>query len=188
MTLPADDPDTEETLRLSGSPVAVIAPHGGDIEPWTDVQALALADRLDADAWVFRGFGETAFSDYHVTSTEVSPSRFPKLRRLYREGPYRLVVAFHGYGTDAFVVGGTAPLDLRESIAEAPVASPAAVVGEGAADGDHGSVAGDSPSNVVNRLSDGVGGVQLEQSHASRRDSRLAVVDTVADAVETHLP
>jgi hypothetical protein len=70
--------------------LAVIAPHGGDIEPHTDQQAEHVASRLAAKAislWRCKGFkGEDAFACWHVTSTDVHEASFPLLNSVISRG------------------------------------------------------------------------------------------------------
>jgi phage replication-related protein YjqB (UPF0714/DUF867 family) len=69
--------------------LCALAPHGGDIEACTDQIAVELYKNMPSDAcsmWAFHGFGDDAFNEYHVTSTKVTESRFPKLSRVSSVG------------------------------------------------------------------------------------------------------
>ena len=66
----------------------VIAPHGGDIEPYTDEQAEHIGKQLSSkcvSVWVCKGFKEHggAFDRWHITSTDISEESFPKLRTVF---------------------------------------------------------------------------------------------------------
>ena len=63
----------------------VIAPHGGNIEKYTDEQAVHVGQKLSSEyvsEWICKGFkkGGGAFDRWHITSTEISEESFPKLK------------------------------------------------------------------------------------------------------------
>jgi len=64
------------------SELAVIAPHGGDIEEHTDEQAQHVAEQLSSNCvsvWICKGFkkGGGAFGRWHITYSISAPSRWP---------------------------------------------------------------------------------------------------------------
>lgn len=134
------NPRLVESLDLrTGHWLAVLAPHGGDIERQTDLQAdqLARDPRLrhrTPSLWRCRGTGGDAFDRWHITSTDISEHSFPALG-LLAANRFTHVVAFHGYGTDPKPDGRPLGALQRE--------------------------------NVVNRFTR-AGGVQIEQSAAAR--------------------
>jgi phage replication-related protein YjqB (UPF0714/DUF867 family) len=183
----------------AGEPwIVACAPHGGGIEPATDRQAAALADRLgtDAGAWLCRGYvdGGGAFERFHRPSTSLDRAAFALLGEALDAG-YRHAVAFHGLGPnadagsvpdgtdpgsgdDAVIVGGRAPRELRNRLRRTLAdALPVPVVV--ATDGPY---AGVDPQNVVNRLA-AEGGLQVEQPPGVRDDHADAVVDAVAETL-----
>jgi hypothetical protein len=93
------DGELVERLRVGrGRKLAVIAPHGGDIEEHTDAQALRVGLGLKAVApwvWVCKGWSRAgdAFARWHITSTDISPASFPLLKRLIRE-PFAYAISF----------------------------------------------------------------------------------------------
>jgi phage replication-related protein YjqB (UPF0714/DUF867 family) len=98
--------------------VALLAPHGGNIEPYTDVQVEHLCQLINrtrgvgADSWLCRGYkkGGRAKTRWHITSTEIAASSFPELQKLAGRAPYTFAIGFHGYtpmGRDpAVLIGG----------------------------------------------------------------------------------
>jgi phage replication-related protein YjqB (UPF0714/DUF867 family) len=168
----------------------VLAPHGGDIERHTDEQAERVLSRLGADSassWRCKGWKARrddgtggAFECWHITATDIDPASFPRLASVIDRG-FVHAVAFHGFDQPEVLIGGSAPASLKEEIrAEIETAisdsdTPVRV----ATSGDH--FGGDDPENIVNRLSaSGVGGIQIEQSLAARRDHGTAIADAVA--------
>jgi phage replication-related protein YjqB (UPF0714/DUF867 family) len=103
--------------------LAVIAPHGGDIEPHTDQQAERVASRLAAKAislWRCKGFkGEDAFARWHITSTDIHEASFPLLNSVISRG-FSYAVAFHGFDDPEIpfdiLIGGAAPVYLKQDI------------------------------------------------------------------------
>ena len=174
-----------ESLQAGDDRLAVLAPHGGEIEAYTDGQAERLADRLGATAWVCRGTwaGWEAFDRWHITANDLHPASFPALGRIADRG-FDRAVSFHAWLTNGVGVGGAASREVREAVRDAIAA---------AIDGDYDvflvedpAYRGDRPENVVNWLTgDGASGIQLEQGGAVRSAYGEAIVDAVADALET---
>ena len=148
--------------------VIAIAPHGGDIELNTDRQAEHLASRLSAhgaSSWICKGWksGDRAFESWHITSDETDPASFPLLATVVSRG-FADAVSFHGFKEPIVLVGGLAPVELREEIRQAidDATGPEVVVRVATPDDPFN---GDSPGNIVNRLTKGgANGVQIEQS------------------------
>jgi phage replication-related protein YjqB (UPF0714/DUF867 family) len=166
----------------------VLAPHGGEIEPNTDLQAerlaadLAGAGKPRVTTWRCLGYdqpgGASAYLRWHITSTETDEVSFPLLARIaHRRFAY--TVSFHGMTRDAILIGGRGPdalkRALRDEIARALGGSgiPVVIATEREANG------GSSPRNIVNRYCAGTG-VQIEQSPRARRDHWRAIADAVA--------
>jgi len=155
----------------------VLAPHGGDIEPFTDDQAEHVRDLLadiGVSCWRCRGFRPDggAVARWHITSTDISSASFPRLATVDGRG-FRHAVSFHGFATDAdrpdVLVGGAAP-DPFKRVVRAVIG--AALDGTGlrveiAGPGD--PLGGDEDCNLVNRLTaDGRSGIQVEQQPHAR--------------------
>jgi phage replication-related protein YjqB (UPF0714/DUF867 family) len=163
-----------------------IAPHGGDIEPHTDTQAVRVAECLTSygvSTWLCKGFGlsRRGAAALHVTSVDIHPASFPALGSVIG-CRFRYAVAFHGFRDDGVLVGGGAPFRLKAEIA---AAIEGAVAGSGIRvriAGPDDEFNGDSPRNIVNRLTaGGRGGIHLEQSRAARTGHALDIADAVAE-------
>jgi phage replication-related protein YjqB (UPF0714/DUF867 family) len=162
-----------------------IAPHGGDIEPHTDTQAVHVAESLASygvSTWLCKGFGlsRRGPAALHVTSVDIHPASFPALNAVIGRR-FRYAVAFHGARDDGILVGGGAPFRLKAEIA---AAIEHAVAGSGIRvriAGPDDEFNGDSPRNIVNRLTaGGRGGIHLEQSRAARTGYALDIAGAVA--------
>ncbi|MEL6345482.1 MAG: poly-gamma-glutamate hydrolase family protein [Myxococcota bacterium] len=124
-----DDVETSrrflECVDLSNDPgLAVIAPHGGDIEIQISNNLESLLDTLDdhaqpASAWDASGMwgDEQTYRRWHITSTQLDPISFPGLGLLEGNGPYEQVLALHGYKSDdaelGVLIGGTASQESK---------------------------------------------------------------------------
>lgn len=169
--------------------LVVIAPHGGMIEPYTDAQAERLASRLadhGVSSWRCKGWrpGGGAYARWHITSTELHEASFPLLARII-DRRFTYAVAFHGFEEADVLIGGTAPLAVKQEIKEAIEA----VLGGGIAVriAQHNErYAGDDPRNVVNRLAPD-NGVQIEQAWDARRTYWQAITDAVASVYARRL-
>jgi phage replication-related protein YjqB (UPF0714/DUF867 family) len=179
--------------------LAVLAPHGGDIEPGTGAQARAVHALLAEQgrpvrAWIASGFDPAgAHRCWHITASEISERSFPRLGALFgagaRRGRFAHAVAFHGQNdSPAIIVGGGLPRDaahtelktrlaalLRAALA-AVTEEPTPVVVRRA-----GPLAGIERANVVNRVTARGTGIQLEQPAVARAD--VAQRDAIAGAV-----
>jgi phage replication-related protein YjqB (UPF0714/DUF867 family) len=165
--------------------LVAIAPHGGAIERHTDEQAELVAALLGcerASVWRCRGFklGGGSFERWHITSTEIHEASFPLLRQISCRG-FAYAVAFHGFSEADVLIGGGAPLALKEEIGDAVER---ALIGSGirvrVANASE-NYDGDSAENIVNRLTaGGVNGVQIEQSIEAREGFWKAIAHAVA--------
>ncbi|ELZ14675.1 hypothetical protein C477_19879 [Haloterrigena salina JCM 13891] len=162
-----DDGENDEVL--------VCAAHGGQVEPWTAEQAIALTTRLpSASCWACLGYDDlrNPFELWHPPSSSFSPEEYPLLDEIADRG-FETVVSFHGLGADRVLVGGGTDTETKRRVSdrlETAVSAPVESVSSG-------PYAGVSPNNFVNWLSrDGAGGLQLEQSRAVRDEERAAVV------------
>jgi phage replication-related protein YjqB (UPF0714/DUF867 family) len=154
----------------------VLAPHGGDIEPFTDRQAehvQTLLCDLGVSCWRCKGWkpGGGASERWHITSTEISTASFPQLATAATRG-FQYAVSFHGFveeGRPDILVGGAAPDPLKR-VMRAVIAFAVAGTGltvEIAAPED--PLGGAEDANVVNRLTtDKHNGIQIEQQPRAR--------------------
>ena len=167
----------------------VIAPHGGDIEEYTDEQAEHVGKQLSSkcvSVWVCKGFKEHggALDRWHITSTDISEESFPKLKTVFGRR-FEYAVAFHGMKRDSICIGGTIPdppdplkQEIKEAIEKA-VSFKIKVTTEG--DGCPPNFNGNNPNNIVNRL--GTIGVQIEQSEEARKCYGIQIADAVANVI-----
>jgi phage replication-related protein YjqB (UPF0714/DUF867 family) len=154
----------------------VVAPHGGDIEPFTDNQAEHVRDLLcdiGVSCWRCQGWkpGGGASDRWHITSTDISTRSFPLLATAAAR-PSRHAVSFHGFleeGRPDILIGGGAPDPLKR-VLRAAVAYAVAGTGlrvEIASPDD--PLGGADEANIVNRLTaDNHNGVQIEQQPRAR--------------------
>jgi phage replication-related protein YjqB (UPF0714/DUF867 family) len=167
----------------------VIAPHGGDIEEYTDEQAEQIGKQFSSkcvSVWVCKGFKEHggALDRWHITSTDISEESFPKLKTVFGRR-FEYAVAFHGMKRDSICIGGTIPdppdplkQEIKEAIEKA-VSFKIKVATEG--DGCPPNFNGNNPNNIVNRL--GTIGVQIEQSEEARKCYGIQIADAVANVI-----
>ena len=174
----------------------VIAPHGGNIEPQTDEQAERVASRLAAKGvslWRCKGFKRDggAVARWHITSTDIHEASFPHLNSVISRG-FTYAVAFHGFNDPEvradILIGGAAPASLKQEIETAikgAIAGSDITVRIASADEKFG---GDSPRNIVNRLTaGGANGIQIEQTRRARSSHGEAIADAVATVYKRKL-
>jgi phage replication-related protein YjqB (UPF0714/DUF867 family) len=169
----------------------IMAPHGGDLEPPTDLQAERLAEALagkPVSTWRCRGYhpqgGKAAFDRWHITSTDISEASYPSLAKLATRR-FTYAVSFHGMTDDRILVGGAAPTRLRTEIRDAirrEINNPKIAV-DLAMPGD--ANGGKDKKNIVNRYTEA--GVQIEQSARVRRDHWKQVADALAKVFASKL-
>lgn len=169
----------------------IMAPHGGELEPPTDLQAERLAEKLlgkPVSTWRCRAYhprgGKAAFERWHITSTDISEASYPQLAKVAGR-KFAYAVSFHGMTDDRILIGGAAPTRLRTEIRDAirlAIKDPKVVV-DLAMPGD--ANGGRDPKNIVNRYTEA--GVQIEQSSRSRREYWKEIADAVAKVFASKL-
>ncbi len=174
--------------NTSHSNIVVGSPHGGNIERYTDEQAVWFYDRIadyhqkDVSAWYCMGWHSVvgAFDAWHITSTDISRKSYLKLDQI-GDRAFKYSVSFHGFEGSEFFVGGAAPTALKEEVKAAI---------ESVVNGNYvvtveeigGTYAGTSVDNFVNWLtSDQSNGVQIEQPYTARGTYGKAIAEAVAD-------
>jgi phage replication-related protein YjqB (UPF0714/DUF867 family) len=151
------DRDYRITVQDRGTRVAIIAPHGGTIEPKTASIARAVAGD-DLSFYLFEALRAGAHGDYHITS-----HRFDEPRALALVAGADTSIAIHGRkddGTDTVWLGGRDET-LRDAVGDALRAAGFEAALNTALPGVH-------PSNICNRTRSGAG-VQLELPRSLRR-------------------
>ena len=152
------DRDYRITVQDRGTCVAILAPHGGTIEPETASIARAVAGN-DLSFYLFEALRAGAHGDYHITS-----HRFDEPRALALVAGADTSIAIHGRkddGTDTVWLGGRDEI-LRHAVGDALRAAGFASALNTALPGVH-------PSNICNRTRSGAG-VQLELPRSLRRN------------------
>ena len=151
------DRDYRITVQDRGTRVAILAPHGGTIEPETASIARAVAGD-DLSFYLFEALRAGAHGDYHITS-----HRFDEPRALALVAGADTSIAIHGRkddGSDTVWLGGRDEI-LRDAVGDALRAAGFEAALNTALPGVH-------PSNICNRTRSGAG-VQLELPRSLRR-------------------
>lgn len=157
------------------SPVIVLAPHGGRIEPGTSELAEAIA-KDDLSFYAFEGIRGDQNGTLHITS-----HRFDEPDALRLVGLAEVAVALHGRqdrGDPSSIWLGGKATALRDAIATAlSEAEFDVAIAEG-------ELAAQHPSNICNRTRSGAG-VQLElpRTLRNRLVSNPALLRSFRDAV-----
>lgn len=139
------------------SAIAVIAPHGGHIEPGSSEIAAAIAGD-DFNLYIFSGLRRRPHGDLHVTSAS-----FDEPNCLAMVAACKAVIAVHGLrGKDELVDIGGLDAKLRNDV-QVKLAG-AGFNAQVVTTGGHAAV---SPLNICNRSQTGAG-VQLELSRGLR--------------------
>ncbi len=149
--------DYEIQMRKGASGIAIIAPHGGGIEPGTFDIADSVAGCEHA-FYCFKGIKKTGNADLHITSDKFDE---PNGIRIAEEADF--VLAIHGCSgaTEVIFVGGNDP-ERRKRFSDA-----IAQAGFIAKDKPRSGLEGQKPSNICNRGKTGQG-CQLELSEGLR--------------------
>ena len=153
------DRDYRITVQDRGTRVAILAPHGGTIEPETASIARAVAGD-DLSFYLFEALRAGAHGDYHITS-----HRFDEPRALALVAGADTSIAIHGRkddGSDTVWLGGRDET-LRDAVGDALRAA-----GFGAALNT--ALPGVHPSNICNRTRSGAAWLSVGRARpASRR-------------------
>ncbi|PSQ15474.1 hypothetical protein BRD00_14375 [Halobacteriales archaeon QS_8_69_26] len=183
-TAMAEQSTQESLIHDTDDQVVALAPHGGEMEPHTDDQAIVMADSMDAcSAWTFRAYAAetSAYDEFHETSTEITPDGYQLLRKVGDGFEYG--VAFHGYKYSGVYVGGTLDRERRERLAER-IETETGLEATVARRGDElwADYGGTHRRNLLNRLAAET--LQLEQGELAREGHAESIAITVADFVE----
>jgi phage replication-related protein YjqB (UPF0714/DUF867 family) len=165
------------------SGLIITAPHGGDIEFNVHLQAEAATTALQCSSWICKGFkaGGGGYDAWHITSTQLNPRSFPGLGAVAKRG-FAYAISFHGMHAGGVLLGGAAPLELKQMLRDAILAE----LSDGNIDVEiaepNGYNSGHSEKNFVNWLTDGgIGGIQIEQSPTVRNDHWQEVANAVVN-------
>ena len=155
------DIDYRIVVKDRGTPVLILAPHGGWIEPETSEIAMAIAGK-GLSFYAFEALKKGPHGDFHITS-----NRFDEPNAIDLVGRSWTAVAIHGRGNDgseAVWLGGRATV-LRDTIG-------ASLCDAGFEAAPNERLPGLERSNICNRTLSGEG-VQLELPRSLR--CRLAL-------------
>lgn len=167
------------------SPIVILAPHSGHIEPTTSLVAEAIAAERYT-LYCFEGLRPgRVHGDLHITS-----AHFDEPRALTLVGRARVAVAIHGYleseADEPVLLGGLdAPLIALIARSLDAAGFPAATSGH--------RFPGRDPANICNRTARGRG-VQIELSRTLRDrlrddlDQRQRFAAAIHRAIDAHLP
>ena len=144
------------TLRSGNSGIAVVAPHGGGIEPGTTEIAEAIAAG-EHTFYSFEGLKVSGNRSLHLTSTKFDePIGMDAIKRA------RVVLGIHGCEEHrAIIYIGGLDREIGKKVHRAFEQAGFTVA-------EHSGLAGSDPENLCNRGTSG-GGVQLEISSGLRR-------------------
>ncbi len=150
--------DFRVTIRiLGGAGTAIVAPHGGGIEPGTSELATAIAGN-DMHIAIFEGTKASGNAELHITSTNFDEPRCVKVVE-----QSNAVLALHGERSVGEIVYiGGADAALRSTLTEA-LAQAGFIVQEH----QDANLQGTSPENICNRGKSRKG-VQLELTRGLR--------------------
>jgi phage replication-related protein YjqB (UPF0714/DUF867 family) len=171
--------DITESLWDTGQDTLLCAaPHAGNIESNTAQAAAILRKQLGpthASLWALHGFGPNAFDRWHITSTNITPTSYPKLATIATR-QFTHAISFHVYNGHEILIGGLAPRDERDDLATTitdAIDDARPVI----TDHDDGKYMATSDQNLVNWLThDNRSGIQIEMPSliAQRYRKRLA--------------
>lgn len=141
-----------------GSSVAILAPHGGGIEPGSSDIAAAIAGN-DLSLYRLDGTMSSGNADLHITSTRFDE---PRARALVEAAETALAIHGERSASEVVYIGGRHE-HLRNAITRA-----LADAGFATSIHEDPELQGESPRNICNRCRSGQG-VQLEISHGLRK-------------------
>jgi phage replication-related protein YjqB (UPF0714/DUF867 family) len=137
--------------------------------------------------WWNRNWQGNAFDHWHITSTEIHEASFPRLNSIISRG-FTYAVAFHGFHQSEILIGGgCAAESLKQEIKEKIERKIGSHIPVRIASSKE-RYGGDSPQNIVNRLTaDGESGIQIEQSREARSSHWQEIADAVVDVYDRKL-
>lgn len=177
-----------ELLEAEASPIPktvhllILAPHGGSIEPGTDIigRRILAAPSLKHSAvlWACLGFraGGGAYTRWHITSTDISEQSFPKLGKLAESGRTFLnAIAIHGHRGDAILIGGAGNTQIKDMLRKELNKQIPSVKIHILEKKDR--LSGFSSRNIVNRYSKN--GIQIELPMTVRKNKWKETADAI---------
>ena len=172
-----DGIDYRICVSQRNGPIAIVAPHGGYIEPATSRIAAAIAGDI-YNLYCFEGLKPRPHCELHITSTN-----FDEPRCLELISKCEVVISVHGLESqeERVDVGGR-DKELRDSICK--VLSDSGFSAQAVSKGDHAAI---SAANICNRGSKNAG-VQLEITSGlrvalRRRSEIVRFADAIRSAI-----
>jgi phage replication-related protein YjqB (UPF0714/DUF867 family) len=185
-----DDDGTNTSL-------AILAPHGGSIEPHSDTVAEKTRKHLvslgkTVSYWRCKGWKErgSAYKRWHITSTDINEASFPMLNTIVKR-PFKYAISFHGFNkcklkdeskqsVDIWI-GGLATSSLKGELRDLiDNATGLTVKVSEKLKGDPFSAT--NKNNIVNRLVKNTNGIQIEMDKEVRSNSTHR--DQIAEAIK----
>lgn len=169
----------------------ILAPNGGNIQPYTSNQATRVSNTLSIASWITYGFDVdrvASRSRWYVSATDFHEAAYPELENFIER--YEYAISFHGEDdakVNGVAIGGLASIEdkelirdeIRQALSNAGVGNvPVQVFTSGVHQGT-------SPNNIANRATrSGRQGIVIKQSVDVRENYWKEVADGVANAVE----
>lgn len=154
-----------EFLYNTENSIILLAPHGGQVEPNTDTEAMIIGQYIEgASIWGTRGIVDGGYDDaynrWHTSSKTDPLHAFPLYQQLQQHN-YQCSISFHVMSEDGIIIGGRAPKAVRESLQKVlEKYFPTEDIRLGVKGGPR---AGMNPHNFVNNLSSS-NPIHIEQS------------------------
>ncbi|WP_121823262.1 poly-gamma-glutamate hydrolase family protein [Halostella salina] len=170
--------------------ILIYAPHGGDIEFGTDDAAIRLYKKLDKNGynvslWCLHGFGPNSFNRWHASKPGLTSGNYPGLGKV-RDRAYDLVISFHVQNKSYTGIGGGVKEGFREKISDK--------LDERIKDRyefrhNHENMRweGVSDSNLVNKLCNDEGGLQVEMQPIIGYKYRKKAVDSIYSVIQNQM-
>ncbi|MEA5409593.1 poly-gamma-glutamate hydrolase family protein [Haloarculaceae archaeon H-GB2-1] len=180
-----------ETLwdRPGQDTLLICAPHAGAIESNTAQAAGIVRKRLGpehASAYMVHGFGEEAFSRFHITTSEMAPESYPGVATI-ADRDFTHCITFHVWNGDEILIGGLADTEFRKRLADR-VADATNGKRKVVTDHSQGKYMASTETNLVNRLTaDGASGIQIEMPPVIAHRYRKRVARAVGDFYEDEI-
>lgn len=98
--------DVKEYSRIK-SPIAILALHGGGIEPGTEQIARFISENTTSSLYVFSARRYQGNYELHIKSTEISPKQSEQLTRVVQACKTGISIHGHNRNTDTVFISGT---------------------------------------------------------------------------------
>lgn len=184
----------EKTDNGSNTQMIVIAPHGGNIEQYTDTLAIAAKTALEAatpnaktvSLWIGRGYGsgdQESYERHHITSVYTCVRLNPILDTLDTRG-WTYCLSFHGQSTNSRIdIGCPAAQNTFVDGIVTDLQADAALSGVTIArSSDTVEIAGADSHNIGNRLAGHYVQFEIGPNVRASATMQAAIVTAVANA------